>query len=542
MGDEPVEKLVERIKQVQKKCGFQTFDEAAEFLLSKEGPGELKVALSFDDVTLEQDYSDFLPQDADVRTRISRNIEHNIPIISAAMDTVTESEMAKEMAQLGGSGVIHRNMPTERQVEKVKKVKKAWNLVVEEPLTVRSNYTVRDVKRIMNETKFGGLPVVRGKHVMIGIITRKDLKYEPNLDARVKDVMTPADKRLRYVRYNKDFSQQEYFRRAAKIFQKCKIDHLPVVIREGERFILKGLITHEDVRKRRTYKDACLRDERLVVGAAVGCALRGKDNDIQRAEALVQDGKVDYLVIDSSHGYSQGVIDTLKALKEILGDSVDIIAGNVCNGSGAAELLRYGADGIKVGIGPGSICTTRRQTGAGIPQITATRNVALVAAQYGVPVTTDGGLEYPGHISKSIAAGAWAVMLGSVLAGTYESPGRVKREKDGKRVKDYRGMGSLDAMLEGSADRYEESELIEDLDLRDEDVTDLPLEQGISTTVEYKGYVFRIINECVQGLKHGMGLAGNRTIEELRRLDNFYEKFKRITSEGQRESGIHGLK
>jgi len=533
------EQAIRNLEALRIQLGFNSLEELAEFL-SPQRAKELSLALSFDDVTLEQGYSDFLPQEVDIRTRISRNVEHNIPIISAAMDTITESELGIELAQLGGSGVLHRNLSIARQVEEANRVKNAWNLVIEKPLTVRPTQTVKEVRRIMMKTKFEGLPVVKGKRIMVGIITAKDIKYG-SLDTRVEDLMTPVNARLHYIHYDRRFSQQDYFRRAEQIFEKYKIDHLPVIVKENGRFILKGLITYEDVRKRRKYKDACLRDERLVVGAAVGCKLRGKENDIERAEALIQEGRVDYLVIDSSHGYCKGVIDTLRALKKKFGDDIDVIAGNICNGSAAAALIEYGADGLKVGVGPGSICITRRQAGAGIPQITATRNVALVAEKHGIPVITDGGSECPGHIARAIAAGAYAVMLGSMVSGTYETPGRLIIGEDGKRAKVYRGMGSLDAMLKGSADRYEASELVKDLDLREEDVTNLPLEQGISKLVPYKGRLYKIINECVQGLRYGMGISGNRTIAELRRLDNFYEKFKRITAEGKRESGIHGL-
>jgi IMP dehydrogenase len=530
------EQALKKLEAFRVQLGLSSLDELAEFLSPKRA-NELGLALSFDDVTLDQGFGDFLPQEADVSTKISRNVKHNIPIISAAMDTITESRMAIEIAQLGGSGVIHRNLPIEEQVDKADKVKKAWNLVVEKPLTVRPNQTVRDVKKIMLETRFGGLPVVRGKRVMVGIVTAKDVKYFSDLDTRVEDMMTPISKDFHFIKHNRKFSQQDYFKRAEQIFEEYRIDHLPVIVKENRKFILKGLITYEDVRKRRKYKDACLRDDRLVVGAAVGCQLKGKGNDIERAEALVQEGKVDYLVIDASHGFCKGVIDTLKALKEAV--DVDIIAGNICNGAAAKALIDADADGLKVGVGPGSICTTRQKSGAGIPQITATRSVVLAANKYDIPVITDGGLKYPGHITKSIAAGARAIMLGSMLAGTYETPGKVI-EKDGKRVKIYRGMGSLDAMLKGSADRYSEVELMEDLDLRD-DVTDLPLEQGISTTVPYKGKVYKIINDCVQGLKHGMGLTGCKTIDILRDPDKYAERFKQITAAGKRESDTHIL-
>jgi len=504
---------------------------------TEEKPSKLEIALSFDDVTLDQGYADFLPQEADVTTHLTRNVRHNIPIISAAMDTITESRMAIEMAQLGGSGVIHRNLAIDKQVEEVRKVKNAWNLVVQNPLTVNPSQTLREAKRIMNQTSFGGLPVV-DQNQLVGIITSKDTKYFTDLDTPVSAMMTGAT-HLLHIMYSQQISQAEYFRTAEKMFQSHKIDHLPLVIVEDGKFILKGLITYEDARKRRKYKNACLVDDRLVVGAAVGCKLEGKNNDIERAEALLKEGKVDYLVIDSSHGFSKGVVETLKKLREALGNQVDIVAGNVCNGAAAEELIKYGADAVKVGVGPGSICTTRRQTGAGVPQITATYRAALAAVKSGVPIITDGGIEYPGHAAKSIAAGASCVMVGSVLSGTYETPGMIL-VRDGKKVKTYRGMGSLDAMLGGSADRYAED--VEDLDLRGDDVVDLPLEQGISATVTYKGRVYRIVNEFVQGIKHGMGLAGCRTIAEMKDVEKFYTKFKMVTAEGQRESGIHGLK
>jgi len=518
--------------------GLDSLDKAVEVLSRQEN--KLRLALSFDDVTLVQRYSDFLPDEADVRTKISRNIDVNIPFVSAAMDTVTESEMAIEMAQLGGNGVIHRNMSIERQCEEVRKTKNAWNLVVQNPLTVKPSQTLRDVRRLMNETSYGGFPVVKWSNVLVGIITEKDTKYNTNLDVKVESLMTPVNESFHYIRYGTHFSQRDYFKFAETGFKKWRVDHLPVVVRKEGKYVLKGLITHEDVRKRREYKHACLKSERLIVGAAIGCNLhpkKGEQGDLGRAEALIHSG-VDYLVIDASHGYCKGVLDTLKAVREVVGDDIDIITGNVCVPEAVKDLVEAGSSGIKVGVGPGSICTTRTETGAGIPQISAIYEVAMAAREYSLPVGGDGGFKVPGDAAKGIAAGAWYVMLGSGVAGTLETPGPLI-ERDGRRFKNYDGMGSLEAMARGSSDRYKEEGSMRDLDLREYAREGLPLAQGIPSEVEYKGPIFKVINEWVRGVQHGMGITGCKTLEELRDLDKFYSKFRQVTTEGHKEGTPH---
>ena len=498
---------------------------------------KIDLALSFDDVTLVPRRASFIPQNADISTMIAKGIKQNIPLISAAMDTITESKMAIVMAQFGGSGVIHRNLSIERQVEEVRKVKKDWNLVIEKPVTVSPNQELRDVKRIMIDQGISGLPVI-DNGFLVGVITKKDTKYCHNLDTCISGMMTKKED-LVCIEYNPDFSQRDYFDKAEPLMLQHKKDKLLIIEKREDNYILKGLITFQDIEKRRRYKNACLIDERLICGAAIGCNLNFSDpqNDLNRAKALIDAG-ADYLVVDSSHGHSQGVLNILRELKQVRKYTTPIIAGNICTGAAARDLIEAGADGIKVGVGPGSICTTRAKTGAGIPQITSTHQVALVAQEYGIPVITDGGFNCPGDLTKAIAAGASAVMTGSLLGGTDETPGKVMTDENGEKYKSYRGMGTIEAMMAGSADRYKSGKELQDFGLVGPWEIQ-PLEQGVPKRVQCIGPAYKQIQELTNGLKHGMGLSGTENLTELRKLNDFHQKFKRVTIAGKIEGGVH---
>ncbi|MGQ9632577.1 MAG: IMP dehydrogenase [bacterium] len=465
--------------------------------------------LAFDDVLLMPAKSDVLPRDVDVRTRLTGKIGLNIPILSAAMDTVTEARLAIAVAREGGIGIIHRNMSPERQADEVEKVKKSESGMITDPITLSPRDSIHKAMGIMAKFHISGVPIVEdGK--LVGILTNRDLRFETNFDQEIQNVMTKDN--LITAREGTSFEE------AKAILHKHRIEKLPVVDEKG---YLKGLITFKDIQKRIQYPNAC-KDElgRLRVGAAVGVSADAKD----RVALLVSRG-VDVIVIDTAHGHSQRVIDTLERLKGEF-PSVEFIAGNIAAGEAAEDLIRAGADAIKVGMGPGSICTTRIISGMGVPQITAIYECAKVADKYDIPVIADGGIKYSGDITKALAAGASSVMIGSLFAGTDESPGEVVVHQ-GRTFKVYRAMGSLDVMVEGSKDRYfqegmENSKLVP---------------EGIVGQVPYKGSVSGLIYQLVGGVRAGMGYCGTRTIEELRRR----AKFIKITNAGLRESHPHDV-
>lgn len=469
-------------------------------------------AYTFDDVLLVPAYSQVLPKDIDVSTFITPKIKLNIPLLSAAMDTVTESQMAIAMAREGGLGVIHRNMPLERQVREVEKVKKSESGIIYDPITVFPDTPIRKVLSLMEEYKISGIPVIEGpEKKLVGIVTNRDLRFESELDKPVKEVMTKEN----LVTAKQGITLDE----AIKILHERRIEKLLIV---DDNFCLKGLITIKDIEKIKKYPNAC-KDElgRLRVGAAIGV---GKDR-LKRVEALLKAG-CDVLFIDSAHGHSKNIIDAIKEIKYHFPDC-QLIAGNIATGEAAEDLIKAGADGLKVGVGPGSICTTRIVAGAGVPQITAIHEVAKVADKYGIPVIADGGIRFSGDITKAIAAGAHAVMIGNLFAGTEEAPGETILY-EGRTYKVYRGMGSLSAMFkEGGKERYGYEE---------EEVAKL-VPEGVEGRVPYRGPVSNMIFQLVGGLKSGMGYCGCRNIEELRKK----AKFVKITPAGYRESHVHDV-
>lgn len=469
-------------------------------------------AYTFDDVLLVPAYSEVLPKDVDVSTYITPKIKLNIPLISAAMDTVTESKMAIAMAREGGLGVIHRNMSIEEQVREVERVKKSESGMIYDPITVSPETPIREVLAIMEEYKISGIPVVDGpEKKLVGIVTNRDLRFETQLDKPVKEVMTKEN----LVTAKPGITLDE----AVKILHERRIEKLLIV---DDNFCLKGLITIKDIEKIRKYPNAC-KDElgRLRVGAAIGV---GKDR-LKHAEALLRAG-CDVLFIDSAHGHSKNVIDTIIEIKYHFPEC-QLIAGNIATSEAAEALIKAGADGVKVGVGPGSICTTRVVAGAGVPQITAIHNVAVVADKYGIPVIADGGIRFSGDITKAIAAGAHAVMIGNLFAGTEEAPGEIILY-EGRTYKVYRGMGSLSAMFKaGGRERYGYSS---------EDISKF-VPEGVEGKVPYRGPVSNMIYQLIGGLKSGMGYCGCRNIEELRKK----AKFIKITPAGYRESHVHDV-
>jgi len=471
---------------------------------------KIKEGLTFDDVLILPAKSNVLPTDTDVGTRLSQNIALQIPLISAAMDTVTESRMAICVAQQGGIGIIHRNLPIRVQAEEVDKVKRHESGMVVDPITVRPQEKVYKAIELMHKYKISGLPITDENNKLVGIITNRDVRFETRLNLPVDRVMT---KELVTVPLGTSLEEAE------KLFHKHKIEKILMV---DEEFHLKGLITYKDILKRIQYPNAA-KDQlgRLRVGAAVGV---GADT-LERAEALIQ-AKVDVLVVDTAHGHSQRVLDTVKKLKDRF-PQAELIAGNIGTAEAAEDLIALGVNAVKVGVGPGSICTTRVVTGAGVPQITAIADVARTALPKGVPVIADGGIKFSGDVTKAIAAGASSVMLGNLLAGTDESPGETVIYQ-GRSYKTYRGMGSLEAMREGSRDRYFQDSPLSESKL---------VPEGIEGRVPYKGGASRIIQMMVGGLKAGMGYAGCRNIEELQKK----AKFIRITSAGLRESHVHDV-
>lgn len=471
---------------------------------------EFPVGLTFDDVLLVPDHSTVHPRNTDIRTHLTRELELNIPFVSAAMDTVTESDMAIAVARQGGIGIVHKNMSIERQAMQVDRVKRSESGMILDPITLTQDRTLRDATKLMAHFSISGVPIVENGGRLVGIITNRDLQFETDLDRPIREVMTRED----LVTVPVGTSLEE----AERLLHEHKIEKLPVVDEGGN---LKGLITVKDIFKRRQYPDAA-KDEhgRLRVGAAVGTGAR----EMERADALVQ-ARVDVLVIDSAHGHAQSVLDQLSRLREAFPD-VQIVAGNVATREGARALVERGADGVKVGVGPGSICTTRVVTGVGVPQFTAIME-AVAGCDGDVPVIADGGIKHSGDITKAMAAGAHSVMMGSLLAGTEESPGE-SFLLEGRRFKVIRGMGSLSAMEEGSADRYfQEGELSERK----------MVPEGIEGRVPYKGPVADVIYQLVGGLRSGMGYCGVATVEELRTRVRFLQ----MTPGGLRESHPHDV-
>ncbi len=467
--------------------------------------------LTFDDVLLVPRYSTILPRQADLRTRLTRTITLNIPIVSAAMDTVTEAAMAIAVAREGGIGIIHKNMSIEEQARQVDRVKRSESGMITNPITLTPDRPVREALELMAQYRISGIPIVDESGKLIGIITNRDLRFQPRLDAPVSEFMTKDH--LITAPEGTDLEEAE------KILQQYRIEKLPVVDQHG---YLKGLITYKDIQKKKQYPNACKDAQgRLRVGAAVGIT----PDTLERVAALVR-AAVDVVVVDTAHGHSRGVIEMIRSIKRQFPD-LPLIAGNIATGEAAEALIDAGADAVKVGIGPGSICTTRVIAGVGVPQITAIMNVAAIAHRHGVPVIADGGIRQTGDIAKALAAGADSVMLGNLLAGHEESPGE-KILLEGRAYKVYRGMGSLSAMRQGAADRYFQ-------DLEEEIAKYVP--EGVEARIPFKGHVSDTLYQITGGLRAAMGYCGCATIEELQTQTQFI----RMTLAGLRESHPHDV-
>jgi IMP dehydrogenase len=466
-----------------------------------------KRALTFEDVLLIPKYSEVLPRDVSLKTMLTRNIPLNIPMVSAAMDTVTEYQAAIAMAHLGGIGIIHKNMDIETQVRQVKKVKKSESGIIIDPIVVHPDATLEEAESLMNEFRISGVPVVDAHNKLLGILTNRDMRFEKDLTKKADLVMTP----MPLITAIAGITLEE----AAQIMHKNKIEKLPIINDEGH---LKGLVTIKDIKKRIEYPHANKDDfGRLRVGAAIGVG------QIDRAQALVDAG-VDVLVLDSAHGHSKGILDTVKEIKKLM--SVDIIAGNVATAEATQALIDAGADGVKVGIGPGSICTTRIVAGVGVPQISAIDECASVGRKHGVPIIADGGIRYSGDLAKALAVGASAIMAGSLLAGTEESPGDTIMFQ-GRQYKSYRGMGSIGAMTKGSTDRY----------FQEGTAADKLVPEGIEGRVPYRGTIAAVVHQMMGGLRSSMGYCGSESIEVLWDKAEFVE----ITSAGLKESHVHDV-
>ena len=473
----------------------------------------IQEALTFDDVLLVPAHSAVLPREVMLKTQLTKKITLNIPLVSAAMDTVTEARLAIAIAQEGGIGIIHKNMTIEQQAREVLRVKKYESGVIKDPITVNSNATVREVMELTRAKNISGVPVVDGEE-LVGIVTSRDLRFETRLDESIRSIMTPKE---RLVTVNESASHKE----AIELLHKHRIEKVLMV---NDHFHLRGLITVKDIQKAKDNPYACKDEqERLRVGAAVGT---GVDTE-ERVDALVNAG-VDVIIVDTAHGHSQGVLDKVRWVKQHF-PQVQVIGGNIATAAAAKALLEAGADGVKVGIGPGSICTTRIVAGVGVPQITAISNVAAALKGTGIPLIADGGIRYSGDLAKALAAGAHTVMLGGLFAGTEEAPGEVELYQ-GRSYKSYRGMGSLGAMSQqqGSSDRYfqETTENVEKL-----------VPEGIEGRVPYKGSVLAIIHQLLGGVRSSMGYTGNATIEKMH--EN--AQFVRVTSAGMRESHVHDV-
>ena len=471
-----------------------------------------QTALTFDDVLLLPDYSEVLPNNVDLTTRLTKNLSINIPIISSAMDTVTESRMAIALAEVGGIGVIHRNLTIGDQANEVRAVKKFESGIVRDPTTISSSSTVGDLVQLTKELNISGMPVVDDDN-LVGIVTSRDFRNESNMTATVSSIMTPKEKLI-------TAKENESIDNIKTLLYRNRIEKILLV---DDAFGLKGLITLKDINKSKDYPSATNDSEgRLLVGAAIG---NGPDTD-ERTEKLVQAG-VDVLVVDSAHGHSKGILERVKKVKKDY-PSIDVIGGNVATAEGASALMKAGADAVKVGIGPGSICTTRIVTGVGVPQITAIADVVSSMKKKGIPVIADGGIRFSGDFAKAIAAGADSVMLGSILAGTEEAPGQVELFQ-GRSYKAYRGMGSVGAMSgeSSSGDRY----------FQDNQQTDKLVPEGIEGRVPYKGWVETTIHQMMGGLRQSMGYTGCKDIDTMKTKP----KFVQITTSGMSESHVHDV-
>ncbi|MGZ5033265.1 MAG: IMP dehydrogenase [Usitatibacter sp.] len=471
----------------------------------------IQKALTFDDVLLVPAHSTVLPREVLLTTRLTRSIQLNIPLLSAAMDTVTESRLAIALAQEGGIGIVHKNMSPKAQAAEVAKVKRFESGVVKEPITVSPSMTVREVFEITRKHHISGLPVLDGKRV-VGIVTNRDLRFETNLDQPVKNIMTPRDK---LVTVKEGASLDE----AKSLMHRHCLERVLVINGDWE---MRGLITVKDILKSSEHPDAC-KDQlgRLRAGAAVGVG----EGTEERVEALVEAG-VDVIVVDTAHGHAQAVLDRVKWIKKSF-PQMQVVGGNIATRDAAKALADHGADGVKVGIGPGSICTTRIVAGVGVPQITAIQSVADALKGTGIPCIADGGIRYSGDIAKAIAAGASSVMLGSLFAGSEEAPGEIELFQ-GRSYKSYRGMGSIGAMQKGSSDRY-----FQDAEMN----ADKLVPEGVEGRIPYKGPASAIIGQLMGGVRASMGYTGNRTVEEMRSKAEFVE----ITSAGIRESHVHDV-
>ena len=475
--------------------------------------GPIPEGLTFDDVLLLPARSSVLPTEVDTQTKLTRNIALNLPIVSAAMDTVTESRLAIALAQQGGMGIVHRSMPIDYQAAEVDKVKRSESGMIVDPVTVSPESKIYEAQEIMKKYKISGVPVTRNGKLM-GILTNRDLRFETRFDLPVEQVMTKEN--LITVSVGTTLDEAE------AILHKHRVEKLLVV---DEKFNLKGLITVKDIQKRSKYPNACKDSQgRLRVGAALGAT----GDFLERAAELVK-AQVDVLAVDTAHGHSSRVMEAVRQIKHKFPD-VDLIAGNVATFQGAGDLIQLGVGGVKVGIGPGSICTTRVVTGAGVPQITAIAECARAARNSGIPIIADGGIKYSGDVSKAIAAGASCVMIGSLFAGTEESPGESILYQ-GRSFKSYRGMGSIAAMAAGSGDRY-----AQEVTVARGEVTKL-VPEGIEGRVPYKGLLADLVGQLVGGLRSGMGYCGCATIEELQNKG----RFVRVTIAGLRESHVHDV-
>jgi IMP dehydrogenase len=467
-------------------------------------------ALTYDDVLLLPAYSEILPREVTTQTRLTKNIKLNIPILSAAMDTVTEADLAIAMAQNGGIGIIHKNMSIAQQAEQVRKVKRSESGMIIDPVTLTEGKTLGDAHKIMREFKIGGIPVIDAAGKLVGILTNRDLRFQRDLSKPVTEVMTKEN----LITAKKGITLEQ----AEDILQEYKIEKLPIV---DEEYRLIGLVTYKDIIKRKSHPNACKDSHgRLRVGAAVGVT----PDILDRVKALVAVG-VDLVSIDTAHGHSKGVIETLKLVKQTF-PNLDVMCGNVATGAGARALAEAGADAVKVGVGPGSICTTRIIAGVGMPQLSAVYEAAKAVADLDVPIVADGGIRFSGDIAKAIAGGASSIMVGSMLAGTDEAPGEVVIY-EGRKFKSYRGMGSVEAMEEGSKDRYFQD--------AEDDIKKL-VPEGIVGRVPFKGSVSEIIYQMVGGLRAGMGYCGAKDISALQKA-----QFVKITTAGVKESHPHDI-
>jgi len=470
-------------------------------------------ALTFDDVLLVPDYSDILPKDVDLKTQLTSSLSLNIPLLSAAMDTVTESRMSIALSEQGGIGIIHKNLSNEAQASEVGRVKKYESGIVRDPITIRSDNLVGELIQLTNELKISGMPVVDDGQ-LVGIVTSRDFRNEQNASAKVAEIMTPKEKLI-------TAQEGEKLDEIKRLLQDNRIEKILLV---DSDFTLTGLVTLKDINKSLDFPNAARDEEgRLLVGAAIGT----KKDTMDRAEALIKAG-VDVLVVDSAHGHSEGVLEQIRQIKSHYKD-IQIIGGNVATAEGALALVKAGVDAVKVGIGPGSICTTRIVTGVGVPQITAIADVSEVLRNKGIPLIADGGIRFSGDLAKAIAAGGHAVMLGGALAGTEEAPGEVELYQ-GRSYKSYRGMGSMGAMSgdQDSSDRYFQDSA---------DANEKLVPEGIEGRVPYKGWMEAVVHQMMGGLRQSMGYTGSKDIETMRTKP----KFIQITTAGVNESHVHDV-